>query len=85
VNFAQQEQKGFLSQIFRFGGVSYHAQAYGIHAPAMQPVEAFKHGPIAIAGSPDGLRFTQLTAGERGDCRRSPLRDAFCAGMRIPV
>jgi len=62
VNFAEQKQKGFLSQFFRFGRVSYHAQAYRIHTPAMQSIEEFKHGPIAVAGSLDSLRFSQLAA-----------------------
>jgi len=34
VKFAEQKQKGLLSQIFRVGCVSYHAQAYRIHTPA---------------------------------------------------
>src|SRR5580692_8186573 len=76
VNLAQQKQKGFLSEVFRFGRVSYHAQAYGIHTSAMQPVEEFKHGAIAVAGSADGLRFSQRIVGDWRDCRRSPLWDA---------
>jgi hypothetical protein len=70
-----------LSQVFGFGRVSYHAQAYGIHASAIQAIEAFKRGSIALAGSPNGLRFTQFTASDRKDWRRSLLRDAFRVGM----
>jgi hypothetical protein len=85
MNFAQQEQKGFLSQIFCFGRVSYHAQAYRIHASAMQPVEVFEHRPITVLGSLNDLPFAQLIAGARKDWRRSLLRDAFLAGTRIPI
>jgi hypothetical protein len=65
VNFAEQEQEGFLSQILCFRRISYHAETYRINAPAMQPVEVFKHTPIAVAGSLDGFRFAQLIAGDR--------------------
>jgi hypothetical protein len=85
MNFSEQEQKGLLSQIFCFGGVSYHAQAHRIHTSAMQPVEVFKHLPIAVASSLDGLGFTQLLAGARKGWQRSLLRDAFLAGTRIPI
>jgi hypothetical protein len=51
----------------------------------MQPVEVFKHLPIAVAGSLDGLGFTQLLAGARKGWQRSLLRDAFLAGTRIPI
>jgi hypothetical protein len=65
VSFAEQKQKGFLSQIFRFGRVSYYAQAYRIHTPAMQSIEEFQDGPTAVAGSLDSLRFTSpLAIGE---------------------
>src|SRR6202007_2419593 len=85
VNFSEQKQKCFLRQVFRFGRISYHAQAYRIHASAMQAIEAFKRGTIAVARLLDSLRFGQSTAGSREDWQRSLLGDGFHAGMRIPV
>src|SRR6266550_4797182 len=64
VNFAEQEQEGFLSQILCFRRIAYHAETYRIHASAMQSVEVFKHTTIAVAGSLDGFRFAQLIAGD---------------------
>jgi hypothetical protein len=85
VNFAQQEQKNFLSQIFCLGRVPYHAQAYLIHTSAMQTIEVFKRYPIAVPGLLDGIRFRELIAGDGRDWRRSLLRDAFRAGTGIRI
>ncbi len=61
-NLAIHLKEGFLRQFFGFGCVSHHAQAQGISAPAVQPVEVFKRSPIALLGSPDGFRLVQLFA-----------------------
>ncbi len=43
----------------------------------MQPVEIFKHRPIAVPGSPDGFRFAQLIAGESKNWRRSLFQERW--------
>src|SRR5260370_7493098 len=43
----------------------------------MQPVDIFKHRPIAVPGSPDGLRFAQLIAGESKNWRRSLFQERW--------
>lgn len=47
-----------------------------------QTLRLFKCGTTAVPRSPDGLRFTQFTAGGRRGWRRSLLRDAILSGMR---
>jgi hypothetical protein len=62
VDFAEQEQKGFLSEIFCLGHIPNHAQAYCIYAWAMQAVQIFKHRLVAMLGSLDGLTTFFLSA-----------------------
>src|SRR6266480_171970 len=85
VNFAKQEQEGFLSQILCFSRISYHAQTYRIYTSAMRTIEVFKRRRIALARSLDRSCFAQLIAANSGDWRRILLQDAIRAGTRIPV
>src|SRR6267154_1193293 len=77
VNFAEQQQESLLRQIFWFGRVCYHAQAYRVHASAMQAIEVFKRSSIAFARSLNDLHFAPPIASYRRDMWRSHFRHAF--------
>jgi hypothetical protein len=54
-------QKNFLSRIFGFIGISQHAHAQGINAPAVQPVKPLERSCVASLRHLYDLSFRQLT------------------------
>jgi hypothetical protein len=82
VNFAVQEHEGLLREIFGLGGIFYHAHANGIDTPAMQPVQLFEHGVIAILGAFDNFCFSQIIFACVRKWRRRLPRGGFRSGTR---
>src|ERR1700676_5374917 len=55
VNFAEQLEKGFLSQIFCFHWVAGHTQTQSVNAAAVQLVDGFKRSGVTELGAPNGI------------------------------
>jgi len=83
VDFAEQEQKGFLSEVFCADHIPNHPQAYCIYAWAMQPVQIFKHRLVAILRSLDGLSFAWGFASNGLPTSRKTRRDILGDSLRV--
>ena len=82
-NFAEQLQEGFLGQILCFRRIAHHAQAQGVHAPAVHAIDEFERLGIALLGQPDGVGFRPLAGLVASGSGHSSRQYASAYGMRF--
>ena len=67
VDFAEELEEGFLSEVLGFKGIADHAEAEAVDAARVLAIESFEGGCVALLGAEDG-------GVELSDCRLERAR-----------
>src|SRR5215472_1114079 len=63
IDLAEQLQKSFLCQVFRFGSIFRHAQAQAVDASAMQLIKSFETNCVSVLSQPNRFGLGQSASG----------------------